>query len=231
MSIKTISILLIAIFSIVIQLDHPYTFSIPLNDPLGYKVNVGDFREFKYTKFYDSRLPDPSKDRRYARNVDGELQNFTIEEGVKLKITITDVGESYISGTRTIEDAVTIEEDWMDLFVRPMTDNISLLAKSFNESGNFKIQNNHIIEEVDEPYSPEIYYDLNRSRTSIWEKTGWVSYFLIRVYDAETVYYELEVVEQPSHSEIVKSNEISGVFLLSIILIVVVYLQFASKRK
>lgn len=229
MSIKVISILTIAIFSIVIQLDHPYTFSILLDDPLIYKVSIGDIREFKYTKFYDSRLPNPTKELRYVRDVHGELQNFTIEEGVKLKITITDVGKNYVSGTRTI-DEVTIEEEWMELFVRQMTDNISLLAKSLNESSNFKIQKNYLIEELEEPFSPEIYDDLNHSRTSIWEKTGWINYFLIRVYDAETVYYELEVMEQPSNNEIVRFNEITGIFLLIIILIAFLYLHFVSKR-
>ena len=79
--------------------------------------------------------------------------------------------------------------------------------------------------------SEGIDYDLNRSRTSIWEKSGWVNYLLIRVYDAEMVYYEMEVINQSSQSGILKSNEITGVLILGFILIIFVYLQFISKGK
>lgn len=205
----------------------------PLDDPLEYKVNIGDSKTYKYSKFYDSRLTDPFKDQRSVINGYGRFQNYTIENGTNFKITVTDVTENYISGTRTINEKVTIEEDWIDLFIRPMTNNMSLLAKSFSESDNFKLQDNQIIEQVIESSfnSEGIFYDLNRSRTSIWEKTGWLSYLLIRVYDAENVYYEMEVVKQSSQVEILKSNVVTGIIVLSFILIILLYLHFISKRK
>lgn len=203
-----------------------------LDDPLEYKVDIGDFRTFEYTNFYDSRLPNPSKDMRNVRDVNGRFQNFTIKEGTIFKITIIEVSRNYISGIRTI-DKVIIEENWIDLFIRPMTNNMSLLRESFNNSDSLKIQSNHIIEQVNESsfHSEGIHYNLNRSRTSIWEKTGWLSYVLIRVYDIETVYYEMEVTKQSSQGEFLHLNEISGLIILSFILIILVYLQLVSKRK
>ncbi len=233
MAVRNILILSIIIFPITLQLDHTCTFLIPLDDPLEYKVNIGGFKTYKYLKFYDSRLTDPFKDLRYVIDGYGRFQNYTIENGTNIKITVTDVTENNVSGTRTIDEKVTIKEEWMDLFIRPMTNNISLLAESFSESNSFEVKYNQIIEQVDESSfnSEGTEYNLNRSRTSIWEKSGWVNYLLIRVYDTENVYYEMEVVKQPSQGENLKSNEITGILMLSFISIIFIYLQFVSKRK
>jgi hypothetical protein len=119
----------------------------------------------------------------------------------------------------------------LSLFVRPMMNNLSLLAESFSDNASVRVQTNSLIERLIETsfYSQGIYYNLNRSRTSIWEKSGWVSYLMIRVYDTENLYYELEIEKQISqHGS--KSNEITGCFLLALILIILGYLQFVSKR-
>ncbi|MFX0209161.1 MAG: hypothetical protein ACFFDT_24470 [Candidatus Hodarchaeota archaeon] len=228
MCIKKILIISLAIFPILLRVNHTHTILIPLDDPLEYKVNIGDSQTYEYIEFYDSRLYDPNKDLRYARDIYGKFRNFTIEKGVQFKITITGVGDEYISGTRTTNN-VTIEEYGLDYFIRPMMDNLSLLAESFIGDASLRVQSDSLIERWVETsfYSQGIFYNLSRSRTSNWEKSGWVSYLLIRVYDTENLYYELEVEKQISHND---SNLLSGYFILSFILILLGYLQFVSKR-
>ncbi|MFW9904516.1 MAG: hypothetical protein ACFFFH_09310 [Candidatus Thorarchaeota archaeon] len=228
MYIKKILIIYLVIFLILLRISNTYTILLPLDDPLKYKVNIGDFQIYKYTEFYDSRLPDPNKDFRYVRDIYGKFRNFTIEKGVNFKIIITDVGEDYVSGTRTINN-VTIKEYGLDLLVRPMMDNLSLLAESLVGDARLQAQSNTLIERLTETsfYSQGILYNLNRSRISIWEESGWLSYLFIQVYDIENLYYELEIEKQVSQDA---SNELTGLILLSFNLILLGYLLFMSKR-
>lgn len=207
-----------------------------LNQELEYSVGIGDYQTYNYTKFYDSRLIDPYRDQGQGIDNNGSFANFTIENGTRIKITITNVtGNNFVSANRTIDDRVTVEEDWIDLFVRPMKNNITSLAESFSESNSFEIRNNHVFEQVNEsPFISEgIFYNLNRSRISIWEKTGWISSLSIRVYDAETVYYEMEVIKQPPQIDNSKSysNGTTGLIILGFILIFLLYLQLVVKKR
>lgn len=228
MRITKFLIIYLAIFPILLRVNHTHTILLPLDDPLEYKVNIGDFQIYEYIEFYDSRLRDPNKELRYARDINGKFRNFTIEKGVQFKITVTGVGDDYISGTRTTNN-VTIEEYGLDYFVRPMMNNLSLLTESIVGDANLRVQSDSLIERLVETpfYSQGIFYNFSRSRTSVWEKSGWVSYLLIRVYDTENLYYELEVEKQISHYE---SNKFIGYFILSFILILLGYLQFVSKQ-
>ena len=210
-------------FGVLVQSDHE----------LEYTVGIGDYQTYIYTKFYDSRLIDPYREQNQVNYSNGSFANYTIENGTKIRITITNItGNDFILGNRTIDDRVTVEEDWIDLFVRPMTNNQSSLAESFSESDSFEFRNNLIFEEVTEsPFiSESILYNLNRTRTSIWERTGWINSFSIHVYDASTVYYEMEVIKQSPQIEHSKSNETIGIVMLGFILLMLLYLQFVAKR-
>jgi hypothetical protein len=228
MCIKKILIIFLAIFLILLRINQTHTILLPLDDPLEYKVSIGDSQIYEYIEFYDSRLRDSSKELIHARDVYGEFRNFTVEKGVQFKITITGVGDDYVSGTRTTNN-VTIEEYGLNLFVRPMMDNLSLLTEYFVGNASLRVQSDFLIERLIETpfYSQGIFYNLTRSRTSIWEKSGWVNYLLIRVYDTENLYYELEVEKQIFQNE---SNNFTGYFILSFILILLGYLQFGYKR-
>ena len=223
-------IVAIIFFSISIQISKNYAFFTQSNDLVEYKVNRGDSRTYEYTKFLDNRLDNPSLAELTVIDIDGESQVLTITSGTRFEITVTNVTNNEISGIRTINE-VTYEEEMIDLFVIPMTSNMSLLAESFNGSTSFEVRGDQIIEQLNESsfYSDGVFYDLNRARTTIWDKTGWLSYQSIRVYDTEGVYYELEF-RVSSLTNIRNSNEIIGFLLLGAILVIFLFLQFTSKK-
>jgi len=187
-AIRNIIIISIVFFSITFQVNQTYSFFTLLNDQLEYKVNTGDSRTYEYIKFFDNRLDTPYQAQINVIDINGISQVFTIKDGSRFEITVTSVTNNEISGTRTI-DEVTYEEEMIASFIRPMTNNMSLLAESFIGSTSFEVQGDQVIEQLNESsfYSEGVYYDLNRARTSIWEKSGWLNYQSIRVYDTEGV--------------------------------------------
>ena len=221
---------MIIFFTISIQISKTYAFFTLLNDSLEYKVNSGDTRTYEYTKFLDNRLDNPSLTEFTVIDIDGKSQVLTITSGTRFEITVTNVTNNEIFGTRTINE-VTYEEEMIAFFVRPMTNNMSLLAEFFNTSTSFEVRGDQIIEQLNESsfYSDGVFYDLNRARTSIWDKKGWLSFQSIRVYDPEGVYYEHEF-RKSSRSFATNSNEIIGFLLLGVILIIFISLQFTSKK-
>ena len=227
---RNIIIISIVFFSITTQVNQTYTFFTLLNDSLEYKVDTGDSRTYEYTKFFDNRLDNPYQAQINVIDIDGISQVFTIKNGSRFKITATTVTNNEITGTRTI-DEVTYEEEMIASFIRPTTNNMSLLAESFIGSTSFEIHEDQVIEQLNESsfYSDGVYYDIYRARTSIWEKTGWLNYQCIRVYDREGVYFEVEF-RKSSRSYIPNSNEITGFLLLGVILIIFLCLQFTSKK-
>ena len=238
MAVRNIIIISIVLFPITFQLDQTYSFFGTPSDPVEYKVGIGDSHTYKYLNIYDRRLDDPYKSQIDVIAANGRSRTFTIENGSEFKITITNVTNDEIFGTRTI-DEVTFEEQEMDMFIRPMTNNISLFAEyyigeySFYGDTSIEIIDNQIIEEIIEFsfYSEGEYNDLNRNITSIWEKTGWLNYMSLRVYDMESIYYEIEFIKQSPRSSVLKSNEMNGIILLGVILIVLVYLQVSKRKK
>lgn len=238
MVVRNILIISIVLFPLTFQLDQTYSFFGTPSDPVEYKVGIGDSHIYKYLNIYDSRLDDPYKSYFDVIASNGRSRTFTIENGSEFKITITNVTNDEIFGTRTI-DKVTFEEKQIDLFIRPMTNNMSLFAGhyigeyTFYGGRTIEIRDNLIIEEVIEYsfYSEGEYYDLNRNTTSIWETTGWLNHLSIRIYDMESVYYEIEFTKQLPQRNVLKPNEVTGIILLGVIFIILVYLQFVSKRK
>lgn len=237
MAVRNIIIISIVLFPITFQLDQTYSFFGTPSDPVEYKVGIGDSHTYKYLKIYDRRLDDPYNAQFNVVDDDGRSRIFTVKNGSKFKITITNVSNDEIFGTRTI-DRVTFEDKEMDLFVKPMTNNISLLAEYYNAEYSYytgrsiEIRDNQIIEEVIEFsfYVEGEYYDLNRNRTSIWEKDGWLNYMSLRVYDMESVYYEIEFTKESPQHTVLKSNEVAGIILFGVIFIILIYLQVSKKN-
>ena len=238
MAVKNIIIISIVLFPITVQLDQIYSFFGTPSDPVEYKISIGDSHTYRYLNIYDSRLDDPYKSQFDVIAADGRSRTFMIENGSEFKITIINVTNDEIFGTRTIDEA-TFEEEEMYLFVRPMTSNISLFTEyyigeyTFYGGKTIEIRDNLIIEEVIEYsfYSEGEYYDLNRNTTSIWEKNGWLNHMSIRIYDMESVYYEIEFTRQFPQRNVLKSNEVTGIILLGVIFIILIFFHVSKRKK
>jgi hypothetical protein len=149
-------------------------FPLMKDNELEYRVNVGDSQTYEYKRVFQAYLTTPTPTVMTDEN--GELFNFTIQKGTRIKIIISSMNKSEvnpISGPQTpymkmeINGRKTQEMD-AGTFILPTTDNRTFWEEYVNNtSGNGYIKENIVSFNSgdDQSYFSEIKINI---------KTGWL---------------------------------------------------------
>lgn len=117
---------LLLIFAISMLLLSPSSGNIS-NEELEWKVSVGDSKTYTWTKIYIEN--DSSHQLNYSGQYKGEEFNFTVTQGEKFEVLITELGEYHAKESFTYNSDLTIgyfpSITYFSFFIRKSTENIS----------------------------------------------------------------------------------------------------------
>lgn len=222
----------IRFFCLILLIIFPFQpFTAMITQELVWNAQVGDSHTYLYKKYFNSTYQNPNQSLLTITSDKGEEVTIVIKEGLKLRYTITFLGNNQVRGKITYNDTVTSQESefgW-DGVLQPTINNKTYWEEWCKYRGQLNATDNLLIEEVriqSTPVSNGYHYIFKWN----WQ-TGWMTYRYFKTWNETTTISESEVMAVTNDSS-PSDHIIFGVCLLGVIItiLVIVPLYYRHKR-